>query len=120
MLSGGHGQDNINFLNKHNLVYDINLEYNNGVRIGNVLCHKEPRKRSKNKHAWFPRNWTKEVIHNAAKHVMGLKKNQKRRNHYAYTGTYKGIKVGTYTNKGFVSTIFPWYEQKGGKKYDIR
>lgn len=30
---------------------------------------------------------------------MGLKKNQKRRNHYAYTGTYKGIKVGTYTNK---------------------
>ena len=96
------------------------MEYNNGVRIGNISNHKVTSKRTKNKHAWFPKNWSKNDVRMAGMHVMSLKCNKKRRNQKAYTGVYKGIKVGTYTYNGFVSTIFPWYVQKGGKKYDIR
>ena len=48
---------------------------------------------------------------------MSLKKNKKREDGKAFFGTYKKVKVGVYTRKGFISTIFPWYTQKGAIKY---
>jgi hypothetical protein len=32
-----NGQDSINFMKKNNIVYEINIMYNNGVRAGNIL-----------------------------------------------------------------------------------
>ena len=40
MKGGGHGQSNIEFLEKNNVDYNINKVYENGVRVGNVPGHK--------------------------------------------------------------------------------
>lgn len=116
MTGGGHGQDNIKYLKSKNIEHHVTMEYNNGVRRGNVSIHKTGKKRKGNDHAWFPENWTEKDIKAAGIHVMSLKKNQRRANQKPYTGTYKGVKVGTYTNNGRVSTIYPWYIQNGGIK----
>ena len=116
MLGGGHGQDNINYLNSKNIAHDILVEYNNGVRQGNISIHFKRHKRHRGKQMWFPKGWTEKDIKAAGEHVMSLKKNQKRENFKPHTGTYKGVRVGTYTSNGRVTTIFPCYEQKGGIK----
>ena len=56
-------------------------------------------------------------IVNAGRYVMSLKKNEKRENQKTYWGTHKKVKVGVKTKKGFISTIFPNYIQKGERKY---
>lgn len=114
--NGGHGEDNINYLKSKKIDYEVIIEYNNGVRKGNISIHKVGKQKNKGEHAWFPKNWTAKTIKAAGQYVMSLKKNKKRKDRQPYTGYYKGVKVGTYTNKGFVSTIFPWYIQKGGTK----
>lgn len=111
MLSGGQGQENIDYLNKNKIVYNTAYQYNNGVRLGNVGIHKDPRCRYKNKQCWFPESWTKKDIKAAAQHVLSLKKNQNL-NKKAKTGYYKGVKVGVYDVNGKVHTVFPWYTQR--------
>ena len=34
-----------------------------------------------------------------------------------YWGTHKKVSVGVYTDRGFITTIFPNYVQKGERKY---
>lgn len=120
MESGGHGQENIKFLNRHKMPHQINAEFNNGVRLGNVTGHHQNRCRIGNKQCWFPDDWTRDDIKRAGKRVAGLKKNKKRFEQTPNTGYYKGVKVGLYSHHGFIETIFPWYHQKGGFKYDNR
>ena len=100
--------------------HNILLEYNNGVRLGNVPICWSRKKKKKDGQAWFPKIWTKKDIKDAGIHVMSLKRNQKRRNDKRYNAVYKGVKVGTRTKNGFITTIVPWYIQKGGIKYDSR
>lgn len=120
MLSGGHGQDNINYLNKKKIDNNVTKEYNNGVRLGNVSIHRREKYRTKSAQCWFPKNWKEKDIKKAGRYVMSLKKNKKRTDGIAHTGTYKGVKVGVYTNNGYIKTVYPWYIQKGGEKYDNR
>ena len=48
---------------------------------------------------------------------MSLKKNRHRQDGKTYWGTHKNVSVGVYTDKGFISTIFPNYMQKGERTY---
>jgi hypothetical protein len=116
MLGGGHGQDGLNYLISKKIEHNINLEYNNGVRLGNVPIHQYRSKRRKNGQAWFPKTWSKKDIYNAGIHVMKLKRNQKRQDNKKYEAVYKGVIVGTRTKKGFITSIFPLYSQKCGIK----
>ena len=47
---------------------------------------------------------------------MGLKRNKERKDQTPHWGMVKGVKVGVYTKKGFIQTIFPSFVQKGGVK----
>ncbi len=62
MISGGHGQENIEILKKLNIKYEILYEYPNGVRSGNVLNHINKGKREGGKQLWFPHSWTRNDI----------------------------------------------------------
>lgn len=42
MLKCGHGERNIQYLNKNNLPYKINTIDTNGVRHGQIVCHVRP------------------------------------------------------------------------------
>ena len=117
MTGGGHGQENIDFLTSRKIPLNVIFEYDNGVRRGNVSIHRRQNHRNGDQQCWFPKKWTKQDILNAGRYVMSLKKNKCRQNGKAYWGTHKNVSVGVYTNKGFVSTIFPNYIQKGERKY---
>lgn len=116
MKSGGHGQENINYLNKKGIDKEINIEYNNGVRLGNVSIHEKPYNKTGNGQAWFPKDWSKHDIAKAGKKVRKLKKNSNPKNNTKYWGTVKKVSVGIYTKDGKITTIFPGYIQKGGIK----
>ena len=116
MKGGGHGQENIDFLNKKGIYSNITVEYNNGVRLGNVSNHKRAKNRERDGQCWFPEEWTKSDIKKAGQYVMRLKKNKDRKDQMPHWGTVKGVKVGVYTQKGFINTIFPCYIQKGGRR----
>lgn len=117
MMGGGHGQENLDFLEVRKMPANVIFEYDNGVRRGNVAIHRRQNHRNGDQQCWFPKNWTQNDIANAGRYVMSLKKNKHRQNGKTYWGTYKKVSVGVYTDNGFISTIFPNYEQKGAKKY---
>ena len=117
MMGGGHGQENIDFLKFRKTPANVIFEYDNGVRRGNVSIHRRQNHRNGDQQCWFPKSWTQRDIANAGRYVMSLKKNQQRQDGKVYWGTHKKVSVGVYTDKGFISTIFPSYEQKGAKKY---
>lgn len=112
--SGGHGEENIKFLKKNSIDFNIAYEYNNGVRIGNVPGHKEKKKRSGNNQTWFPKWWNRKTIKNAGKKV--LKKNINIPNGIQATSIYRNVKVGIRKTNGHVATIYPTKDQKGGIK----
>ena len=117
MTGGGHGQENINYLKKRKIPYNVLYEFDNGVRRGNISIHKRGNHKTGDKQCWFPDSWDRNDIANAGRHVMSLKKNQKRANGKVHWGTHKKVSVGVYTNHGFVTTIFPNYVQKGVPKH---
>ena len=53
MKSGGHGQDAIDYMDRHGIKHNIVKTYPNGVRIGNVLNHMSRFKRENNGQTWF-------------------------------------------------------------------
>lgn len=46
--SGGHGQEAIEYMREHAILYKINIEYKNGVRVGNISESKEKMKQKRN------------------------------------------------------------------------
>lgn len=107
LKSGGHGEDGIKLLNKYNIEYNINKTYDNGVRIGNVPNHKDPKKRIGNNQSWFPSNWSKNDIKHAGEYVSKLKKNSQAKDGEKMYGTYKGVKVIVINRNGSPNTAFP-------------
>lgn len=110
---GGHGQDNIDYMDKHKIPYEITMEYNNGVRIGNLPTSKDVKFRTGNNHTWFPKSWTSQDIEDAANYVASTYKKMPlpRASH---TGIYKGIKVTIIFGKnGKISTVYPEKDQGG-------
>ena len=117
ITGGGHSQESINFMNDNNIGYEINIIYENGVRVGNVFCHKDPKKAIGNGQTWFPKSWTKEKIEKAgntvAKKVLKEgKKNGK------FFGEVDGVRVGIILKNGKIETVFPDSKQEGAIKYE--
>lgn len=46
LVSGGHSQKNIKYLERNNIPYNIEKTYSNGVRVGNIPSHKSPKKQT--------------------------------------------------------------------------
>ena len=127
LKGGGHGQKNLDLLEKYGLKYEIVHTYKNGVRIGYVPDHKRKNKQSGVNQSWFPAHWTDNDIRKAGQHVMRVKKSLKSNDNPKYAW-YKGVRVGIYTENGRVTTIFPDSNQyrrpkdreKFRKKYNLK
>lgn len=114
-ISGGHGQENINFLKKENIGFSVNVQYPNGVRMGDVPSHKETYKRKNNGQVWFPKKWTRKTIKKAGEKAINSIPYKLPDDKITF-GVYKGVKVGVRRNAGKVSTVFPYYKQSGRVK----
>lgn len=116
MASGGHGQKGMDILDKHGVKYEVLKIYPNGVRIGNVIDHKDRKKREEAGQAWFPSSWTEKDIRRAGEHVAGLKRNRHLRDGEPGFGVYKGVRVGVIRTNGKIATIFPDMTQNNLRK----
>ena len=114
LASGGHGQENIRELERRGIEYNINKRFPNGVRAGNIPNHKDRFKRTGNNQTWFPENWTRTTIKKAGEKVINTAATKKPDGITA-TGIYKKVKVGVKRTYGRPATIFPDYNQTGGK-----
>ena len=97
----------MDLLDKYGIKYNVLKTYPNGVRVGNVPNHKDKRKRTGAKQAWFPSSWDAGTIKRAAEHVSRLQRNRDCPDNRPMFGTFKGVRVGVIRNNGQISTAFP-------------
>lgn len=109
---GGHGQDGMDLLDKYGIEYHITKTYPNGVRVGNVPDHRDPRKRVPGRQAWFPSNWTEKDIRKAGEHVAGLRRNRHTPDGKPMFGVHNGVRVGVIKTNGKIGTVFPDSDQR--------
>ena len=119
-ISGGHSEENIEYMKAKSIPYEINIEYNNGVRVGNILDSTQSKFKSGNKHSWFPKEWTRQKIIRAT-NVVASKFEGIPKPRDSITGIYEGIRMTViFGENGKVSTSFPNKEQDGGIKHEDR
>ena len=70
LLSGGHGEENLQALKKYVWDYNIVAKYPNGVRLGNIPSHKKPRNQNGTWQVWFPKSWTRKTIKKAGEKTI--------------------------------------------------
>ncbi len=116
MKGGGHGEENIEYLDKNNLEHEVGVEYTNGVRLGSVKKHYRKKERTGTNHAWFPETWTRTDIKKAGEYVSNLKKNSNPVDGKMYTGRYRGVTVGVIYRNGKVGTICPYFNVNAGAR----
>jgi hypothetical protein len=109
--NGGHSQKGMDLLDKYGIKYNIEKTYSNGVRVGNVPDHKNPKKRKSLSQTWFPRSWSENDIRRAGEHVAGLKSNRHVPNGKPVYGTYKSVRVEVIRTNGKIATVFPDSDQ---------
>lgn len=107
MKGGGHGQENIDYLNSIGMQFNVVSTYSNGVRIGNVPLHKTVSKRTGSNQAWFPSTWSVTDVENAGKVIESMPLNINLTDGVVGYGNYKGVRVGIIKTNGNVGTIFP-------------
>ncbi|MHC1748104.1 MAG: EndoU domain-containing protein [Cellulosilyticaceae bacterium] len=107
MKGGGHGQANIDFLDKNGIEYNIEKEYPNGVRVGNVPNHKVKAKRSGMEQSWFPETWSESDIQAAREKIANMSGNTGVADGVAVFGEYNGVRVGVIRTDGKIATVFP-------------
>ena len=100
MISGGHGQSNIDYLASNGIKVKIVKTYPNGFRVGNVPIHKNKLKREKNGQTWFPRTWSQKDMVKAGEHVSKLKKNRHVKDGVAIYGMYKNVELALLKRTG--------------------
>lgn len=117
-MSGGHGQENIEKLAGTKYEPKVTKTFPNGVRLGSIPNHSNPRNSKTNGHAWFPKNWTEKTIKAAGEYVARLKRAKGASDGETVWGTYKGVSVGIKMRGGKIETVFPNFEQptKSNKK----
>lgn len=114
MKSGGHGQENIDYLNKIGRKHKIEYIYKNGVRIGSVGGHGDKYKRiienvNVTGQSWFPKSWTKEKIKEAGRFVIEKNYNDFKplQDGIPIFDNFEGVRVGVMKTNGKPKTIFP-------------
>ncbi len=111
LAAGGHGQAGMDLLDKYGIKYNIVKTYPNGVRVGNIPNHKDPRKKKGIGQSCFPTNWTDKDIKRAGSHVANLKGNKHVPDGMIVYGNYKGVRVGLIRTNGKIATVFPDSDQ---------
>lgn len=96
-------------MEQNGIEYNIVKEYPNGVRVGNILDHKNKFKKTGTGQAWFPKNWTAQDISNAGEYVANLPENLNVPYGQWMFGEYNGVRVGVIKNEKFkgIGTIMP-------------
>ncbi len=112
LISGGHGQENIDYMNENNIEYNIVKEYNNGVRVGNVPKHISRHKQRGINQSWFPKKWDRNKIKKAGQVVS---RGAKLKDGQVKTGHYDNVNIGIMRTNGKIATIFPMNIQKDKK-----
>lgn len=114
MKSGGHGQENINYLEEIGKKYKIEHTYKNGLRIGAVDGHESNFKRLlENKintgQSWFPKSWNRTKIKLSGGYVIerNIEKFKKLEVGKAIFDNFDGVRVGVMKTNGKPATIFP-------------
>lgn len=116
LISGGHGQENIDFMNENNIDYNIVKEYSNGVRVGNVPNHRDKKKKSGIQQSWFPKKWNRRKIKEAGQVVS---RGTKLKDGIIKEGRYDNVNLGVIRTNGKIATIFPMNIQKNKKGKEI-
>lgn len=116
--SGGHSQEATDYMDEHNIPYEINIVYKNGVRRGNLPTSTEKMKKEGNIQSWFPKSWTREDIKNAiieaAKSYKGKPKSGTR-----HTAVVNGVSITIiFGENGKIESAYPSKDQPGGIKDD--
>lgn len=106
LKSGGHGQRNIELAQERHVEYNITETYKNGVRTGNYPNHKQTEKRISPNQTWFPKQWNEKDMKKAGEKVANNENIKPKPNGSKY-GTYKGVRVGVFTKKDEITTVFP-------------
>lgn len=109
--NGGHSQKGMELLDKYGIKYNIEKTYPNGVRVGNIPEHKNPKKKKSMGQARFPKSWTEKDIRHAGEHVAGLKRNRHVKDGVAIYGVYDNVRVGVIRTNGKIATVFPDADQ---------
>ena len=107
LMSGGHGQKGMDFLDKYGIPYNIVKVYSNGVRVGNVPSHWAKAKRTGINQSWFPASWNEKTIKRAGEHVAQLHRNRNAPDGKIMYGTFKGVRIGVIKTNGQIGTMFP-------------
>ena len=115
MTGGGHSQEAIDFMFKNNIGHKVNIEYENGVRVGNVFNHTNKQKRENNGQSWFPKDWDTNKIKHAGEKVA-LKYINQGKNKGKFFDIINGVRVGVILEEGKVMTIFPDSKNQGATK----
>lgn len=114
--NGGHGQQGMDLLNKYGIAYNVEKTFSNGVRVGNVPNHKNPKKRKPLSQTWFPSHWTEKDIRRAGEHVASLKGNRHVPDGKPVYGVYKSVRIGVIRTYGKIATVFPDSDQRLSSK----
>lgn len=115
-ISGGHAQDNLDYLIVNNIPYEINLEYNNGVRLGSILNTKNPAGHCFNNHSWFPKDWDNRTIEEAIEYGLNKYNGTGEKREY-FEFEYLGVRITIiFAGNMKISTAFPSKNQDGGIK----
>src|SRR5574344_283408 len=72
MVKGGHGEDNIRYLEKNKLSFHVDKLCKGGARAGNIDCHERVWETKKDRHMWLPKFWSNRKIEKAGLHVANL------------------------------------------------
>ena len=118
LISGGHGQEALDYMKKRGILYHIVKEYDNGVRVGFVPHHKNNRKKSGTGPSWFPPSWDRKRIKRAGQVVA---RGKKLADGIAKYGHYGAVHVGVIRTNSKIATIFPTSIQRnrrGKKRYE--
>jgi len=117
-ISGGHSEKAIEYMKKNKIEYEINVQYDNGVRVGNITYSKNRIFRTGNNHTWFPDNWNDDQILKAGKYVLNHIPKKKYSDGKQYTMRYNNVDVSIIIRNNKITTIFPNKNQKGVKAND--
>lgn len=120
MKGGGHSQANIDLLESKGYSYTITKTYDNGVRIGNVVLHKDNEKSENSGQSWFPVDWGNDEVLKAGTYVANnpfeikeLRNKDGALSGYKLTAEYNGIEVIVINNfDNEPGSIFPNKNQK--------
>lgn len=113
MTAGGHTTLAMKKCKSLGIAYEVNGEFSNGVRLGNIPSSATKIKRNANAQAWFPENWTEDDIYLAGTYVANLK-NIPLVDGYHKTAVYNGVAVRVLFDPNEItkiSTICPDLDQ---------